>query len=241
MALAERIKILEYPSWRKVLAKLGIKPLTLDLPDPETVVSSSNREHSGYGGGDWTGYNVTITAVPPGMNTFKITLYSGTGYSYDPEVSSVTLGYSHYETDDPLNDWSLTSGHTANLSFDGTNATYFLGDTSRVRRTVDDTESFYYVESGLTSVHFRVFTKTVPLPSSVLQLYYSTDGGATFPNAVHYTLGTAMTGGGGDWYYYDITPNDLPSNANGFQITLSSGTGYSYDPEISSATLIAAH
>lgn len=49
MALAERTKILEYPSWRKVLAKLGLKPLTLDLPDPEIVASSSSREQSGYG------------------------------------------------------------------------------------------------------------------------------------------------------------------------------------------------
>lgn len=35
--------------WRNVLAKLGLKPLTLDLPDPETVASSSSGEQSGYG------------------------------------------------------------------------------------------------------------------------------------------------------------------------------------------------
>jgi hypothetical protein len=49
MALAERTKILEYKSWRKVLAKLGLKPLTLDLPDPESVINSSSGEQSGYG------------------------------------------------------------------------------------------------------------------------------------------------------------------------------------------------
>jgi hypothetical protein len=45
-----RSQILEYPYWRKILAELGLKPLTLDLPSVEAVISSPNAD--GFGGGE---------------------------------------------------------------------------------------------------------------------------------------------------------------------------------------------
>lgn len=48
-ALTVRAQILEYKHWREVLASLGLEPLTIDLPDPETVAFSKSGEHSGSG------------------------------------------------------------------------------------------------------------------------------------------------------------------------------------------------
>jgi hypothetical protein len=45
------------------------------------------------GGGGWIGYDISPSGIKAGGNTFKITLYTGTGQSYDPEISQVTLGF----------------------------------------------------------------------------------------------------------------------------------------------------
>lgn len=138
---------------------------------------------------------------------------------------------------DSLNNFNYIAAKSANLSFDTSNPTYFNGDTSRVRRSVDDTESFYYVLNNITSVTVRVYTKsTAAVLQTVFKIYSSTDGGTTFSDLT-YTLGGAHSGGGGGWYYYDVSPSSIPAGTNAFKINMYAGSGQSYDPEISQVTL----
>jgi hypothetical protein len=161
--------------------------------------------------------------------------------AYGPYSGFFWSGSGSEEIADALNDWTYVIGKSSNLGFDTSNSDYFLGDTSRVRRTVDDTESFYYVVNGLSAVTLRVFSKSsTSVLANSMHLAASTDGGITFQDLT-YSLGTGFTGGGGGWIGYDISPSGIPAGANTFKITLYTGTGESYDPEVSQVTLNYSH
>lgn len=146
-----------------------------------------------------------------------------------PAAASTTLT-------DPLNDWSLTAGHSANLTFDTSSPNFFGGDTSRVKRTQDTVESFYYNRADITDYTIKVHYRN-PNDSSqtgAVDVLSSPDGVTwTYFDSAK----SAPTAFGGNWYRITYTPGGaLPANTNHLKINIANDPDV-FTPQIGEVTL----
>ena len=135
---------------------------------------------------------------------------------------------------DPLNNWSLVSTMTANLGFDTTNPSYFNGDGSRAIRTVNDAEDFTYALSNISAFTIIAWTDTSSI--SQVNIWYSTNNGASYSVAA-YTVGSRTATSGG-WGYWTINNSgSMPLGVTNLEVQLLPGSSSTGDPEIGSVSI----
>src|SRR2546423_261075 len=133
---------------------------------------------------------------------------------------------------DPLNDWTRTSSHTENWSFDVTNPENFNGDLSRATRTSATTESIVYHFPEITSIEADVYYSNT-LDSSLVQFYVSSDGtNWTSLTSERADLGPTASG----WYRAVFSRHaDVPAGTNFCKIELL-GLDPIWTPQLSQMT-----
>ncbi|MBC8135749.1 MAG: glycoside hydrolase family 18 protein [Fibrella sp.] len=132
-------------------------------------------------------------------------------------------------TRDPLNDWSYVSSKSVNWMIDGTNPTFFNGDTKRATRSANTTEYLVYSYPKISKFDAKVYTLTSAISS--VQFFASTDNGTTY-TAVPVTTG-ARTASSNGWGYYTLkNTNILPANTTNLKVQLTP-TPNGWDPQLS--------
>jgi hypothetical protein len=143
---------------------------------------------------------------------------------------------------DLLANLNLVTSHTTNWSIDTSNPQYLGGSTHRATRSVDDLEKLYYSRPKLKSFLLQIYSKTsASTLAGILNLYVSVNGSGNY-TAVPWTITHTWDGGnGGGWTGYEIRPSSaLPSGATGLLITVGSGSGYNWDPQIARVSVGAS-
>jgi len=135
---------------------------------------------------------------------------------------------------DRLVDWSNVSHKSANWYLDATNADYYLGDTSRAARSVNDTEYLTYSVKNMTTFNALIYSWRTPITSDTA-FFLSTDNGVTFsPLVVKYGTKTYTTG---PWGYYNVTPaSTLPPGVTDIAIQFGVSDN-NWDPELSQISI----
>ena len=136
-------------------------------------------------------------------------------------------------TTDTLSNLTGVSSRSANWTLDGSNPTYFKGDTSRATRTVDDTEYLVYSYPNITTSTAKVYAWNGPIGN--VSFLVSTDNGATY-TAVGVTTGS-KTITTSPWGYYNITnAAPLPPGVTNLKVQFSA-TGQTWDPQLSQISI----
>lgn len=132
---------------------------------------------------------------------------------------------------DDLNDFSKTYSHTGTFWFDGSNSSYFQGDTSRLARAeaiASPPSSIVYKYSSIES--FIVTTYFWPYESISHFAFYSSPDGSTWTSISPYIFNA-----GGDWIkvvYYGW----LPPGTNFLKVEFPS-SGIYWTPQVSQVML----
>jgi len=135
---------------------------------------------------------------------------------------------------DTLTDWNLVAKRTPNWCFDKTSAEYFLGDSSRVTRTIDDTESILYTVKNVASFTAMLYAWRASIKDDT-KFYVSVDDGLTFqPITVKYGTKTYTVG---SWGYYNVVPAaPLPAGVTNIAIEFSA-SGNNWDPQLAQISI----
>ncbi|MGK9250954.1 glycoside hydrolase family 30 protein [Paenibacillus humicus] len=154
----------------------------------------------------------------------SVVTFTGQNGSPAPAVTTVT---------DELNDWSKTFAHTAGLAFDSTNAIYYNGDASRVKRTAGTTESLVYRLPGMTGFNASLYQFSI---WDGVAFYFSSDGVSWTP-VVHVSTPGVYTGS--KWYGKQYSAQSLlPAGTQYLKVELSGAD--SWEKQISRIVLTAS-
>jgi hypothetical protein len=124
-----------------------------------TNVSNELYNSAEAGGRDWFGVGSHFET--PTVANGKVYVSSQTnGYTFDIAVFGLLTSHSVVLTDN-LNDYSNVFYHSANWGFDTTIPASFNGDTSRLVRTTNTTETIQYLLWGLTTFDVRVYVNVM--------------------------------------------------------------------------------
>ncbi|QGQ95121.1 hypothetical protein EHS13_09595 [Paenibacillus psychroresistens] len=125
-------------------------------------------------------------SLPIGTQYLKIVYMNTTANAFNPQIGKAVIS-SQIPIVDNLNDYSLSYAHSANLYFDGSNPANLGGDTSRLARTTNSSESIVFQSlSGTDMTTFSTDTWFYPGEAMVdYQLYSS-------PDNSNYTLFTPV-------------------------------------------------
>ncbi|MGO8673396.1 MAG: hypothetical protein ACLQVD_18795 [Capsulimonadaceae bacterium] len=131
---------------------------------------------------------------------------------------------------DPLDNWNVVAWHSQGLTFDTSNPQWFDSDTSRVKRTEDGQEGFYYHTPGAVRVvciiyYFEQLGET--------DLYGSSDGQSWTPITSHFWPKTSGPG----WNSGMLEAKNFGSDCNYIGIRIISGSQV-YSPQIGSVQII---
>ncbi len=132
---------------------------------------------------------------------------------------------------DDLNDFSKIFSHTANLTFDTTNAIYFEGDSSRLMRGTATNEEVIWKQAGMTRFEAVAFFwpgETV----SPFSFFTSSDG------ANWTAVNPVVSGSSANWNKSVYSLGNL-SNANYLKLRWNNTEGQFWSPQISKMTITA--
>lgn len=136
---------------------------------------------------------------------------------------------------DPLNDWSLTTGHSQQLAFDNTNVDYFYGDHSRVKCNSGDSSTFYYHVAGARSfIAYSFFWDNL----GGVKAYSSIDGATWTEVSVTSDAPQLTDATSTDWRYCQIRPSaSLPPGTNYVAFTLQPDQSNLFTPQIGQVSI----
>lgn len=198
------------------------------LADTYDVERSTTNATTGYGVVCPQCVNDNATPWADSTQPNGFSWYRVRGYNVSNNVGPYSSNVIEVLSD-PLNDWSHTYSHSANLGFDSTNTAYFAGDTSRAFRLSSTNENIVWQLNGATS--FQATTYYWPYETvSPFSIFTSTDGAtwtATTP---------VVTGGTGNWLGYTYTLSGL-TNTNFVKVVWNNTTGNSWSPQIGQVVL----
>jgi len=131
---------------------------------------------------------------------------------------------------DPLDNWSLTTGHTSEMLFDVDNGVHFFNDRSRVKCNGGTASTFYYHLPGVKN--FAVYTFFWNSKGGVAA-YVSPDGNNWSPISVVSTAPQVTAQGSTDWTEAQIGPaGPIPAGTNFVAFTLQPDQINFFTPEI---------
>ncbi len=206
-----------------------------------TLAASYSAELSTSGsGGPWTTICARCandtntpwldTTTRTGNVWYRVTAYNLAGTAGDP--SPPYQAQSGQELIDDLNDWSNTSAHSADLTFDTTNAEHLRGDTSSVQRTSATEQWISWKRPGLHA--FQALSYFWPSePVDHFALYTSPDG--TNWTLAHPQIHELR----GDWTGYIYTLDAL-TNTNYVKIVWHNLKGQPWSPQLAQVVLTYA-
>ncbi len=167
---------------------------------------SSGTLIANNGGKDYWGNLVSAGAVP-GRGA-----YNGTG-----------TGATETTVVDTLNNWSYSYSHTSNMMFDSTNPSYFIGDTSRAKRSNSSTGNIIYNFSNIKTFQAAAYKFSTTDLSKVK--FYSSPDNVTW-TLVSSTYTTPVLTANG-WYSTTFTPaSNLPSGTNYLKVELTDSNAW---------------
>ena len=134
---------------------------------------------------------------------------------------------------DHLNNFDDLDRMSTNWMIDDSNPSYFLGDTGRACRTVDDTEYLDYHYANISAFNADVYTWDSSVSS--VTFWMSFDNGSTFTeipvNATSKTLTTSP------WGYQNVSnATILPVGVTDLKVQFTA-TGEAWDPQLSNMTI----
>ena len=165
----------------------------------------------------YTGDKVVSLSLAQDSAGLYTTFSSREDSSYPYLVLSIARKKLVRFTDD-FNNWDNVHSHSANLTLDATNPSYFEGDTSRIKRTKSDTpnELVYYTGSRIANFNARIY---------YCNGIYGKFNMYTSPDGINWTQlsithDTAMNTAG-SWYRVNFLPaENIPIGTYYFKIEL---------------------
>ena len=128
---------------------------------------------------------------------------------------------------DELNDYSKMYSHTANLIFDGSNASSLGGDTSRLTRSTNTIENIVYHNTLRNMVSFEVDTYYWNGESKVDMKIYTSPTGAIYTEFV-----PVKNDLGGDWDRIKLSGSLLPVGTRYLKVEFRNTTVNNWNPQI---------
>ena len=176
----------------------------------------------------------TDTTQQEGTNWYRIQAFNvdGVASAYS-NVTSVVAPGPPVVVDD-LNDWTKSFDHSANVSFDHSNAQNFDGDTSRADRHIADNEWIVWRKPNMTQFEaVTYFWQGEPV--SPFSLYVSADDSTWTAVTPTITSGPPPVNNM-VWLQYTYSLNNL-TNVSFVKVVWNNTTGMSWSPQISQVTL----
>ena len=134
---------------------------------------------------------------------------------------------------DHLNNFDDLYEMSDNWMIDDSNPSYFLGDTGRACRTVDDTEYIDYHYANISQFNADVYTWDSSITSVTFWVSY--DNASTFTEVP--VSATAKTLTTSPWGYQNVTNTTiLPVGVTDLKVQFSA-TGEAWDPQLSNLTV----
>jgi len=131
---------------------------------------------------------------------------------------------------DPLDNWSVTTGHTSEMLFDVDNGAHFFNDRSRVKCNGGTASTFYYHLPGVKN--FAIYTFFWNSLGAVA-VYVSPDGNAWSPISVTSNAPQLTLQGSTDWAEAQIGPaGPIPAGTNFVAFTLKPDQTNFFTPQI---------
>lgn len=158
-------------------------------------------------------------------------LLAGSAYGYASAEPSTTVTMT-----DPLDDWSRVFERSTHLTLDSSNASFFGGDTSRVKRTQDSKESFTYRRTDISDYSAKVYywNPNSDTQTGNVEVSVSTDGSSWTPAA---SAKSSPAAHGSGWYGITYTPTTaLPAGINYLRFSLADDPAI-FTPQIGEVTL----
>jgi len=140
----------------------------------------------------------------------------------------------HTQTlNDHLNNFYDLYAMSSNWMIDNSNSSYFLGDTGRACRTVDDTEYIDYHYANISQFNADVYTWNSSVSSVTFWVSY--DNAATFTQVP--VSATSKTFTTSPWGYQNVTNTTiLPVGVTDLKVQFSA-TGQAWDPQLANLTV----
>jgi cellulase (glycosyl hydrolase family 5)/List-Bact-rpt repeat protein len=132
---------------------------------------------------------------------------------------------------DEMNDFTKTSTYTSQLTLDGSNASFFNADTSRLTRTTA-TVQFVVYQTPDDLVSFLVDTYFWPYEPTVHFKFYTSADGAGYTE-----LSPLVDEVGGDWIRIQYRPPSVPTGARFLKIEFRNTSDNNWTPQISRLTI----